>query len=684
FTSNNITLSSEYHTKHLISYDWSHRGVHTSLRFFLPRENSLACMAELRNDRAEPAGIIIDATHLYRIGDAKWWGRDGISVRYVSASDASVSKIWAYGDVFVLGADMRSAAHNATGDEKEWEQWVRSVDPACLASASLKGVGPMRAVQRYSMLIPAHATRSVLFLLSRGKNEPGALEEFAAGKRESLAQLGRQLADDSAFWESCPMIEGDWPETWKRGWVYDFETLRMNVRNPIGIFKHPWDAMQVHSPRVVLGETCLDMMTLSYANPERAKEVIYGTFADALMPNVPCVREDGSMNMISADGSECGTAPMWGYPFHMIKSIYLATGDTAWIRRLYPHLKAYINWWLENRTDKEGWLHCNNSWESGQDGSKRFIVAEGNEGAVADFVRTVDVEASMAEALETMAAFSDIVGSRRELQHWNSLARERIRRTRAMFHDGWFRDIDARSGKPIILTEYADIMMLAPLTCNVATREQVEAVKPILQRFQEQPGGQLQWPPQLFTFVEACWNARMQMVGAEVVALTAERMYQRTDARTVSFRQGPFDYRIPGVANEFWPSREIPPGGENYGWGATLPMNIIRMIVGFRESASLSGNEFKLAPAFPARLMLPGKVYTTRNLHYRGSTFDVSYRCGSGGGITVSLRVRSPKPVVIVAKSDSDAIIAQTAGKAAAETMTFNASNGKIFSIQWE
>ena len=684
FTSNGSALSSEYHTKHLISYDWSHQSVHASLRYFLPREHTLACMAELRNDGGKPVEIVVDATHLYRIGDAPWWGSDGISVRYVPASDCSVSKIWAYGDVFVLGADVQSASHTATADEKEWERWIRASDTTSHASASLKGKGPMRAVQSYTMMIPARAVRSVLFLLSRGKNEPGALEEFAAGRREARALLARQLADDDAFWAACPMIEGDWPETWKRGWVYDFETLRMNVRNPIGIFKHPWDAMQIHSPRAVLGETCLDMMTLSYAAAPLAREVIYGTFADAVMPNVPCVREDGSMNMISADGSECGTAPMWGYPFHMIRSMYGASGDSVWIKKLYPHLKAYINWWLENRTDKEGWLHCNNSWESGQDGSRRFLVAEHNEGAVADFVRTVDVEASMAEAMEVMGSFASLAGKPEDVALWKTLADRRRNNTRTMFVDGWFRDIDGRSNTPIILKDYFDVMMLSPLTCGVATNEQVEAVKPMFRAFLDNQKRWLEWPPALFTYVEAAWRAGVQLEAAEAVSRTAERVYHRTDARTVLFRQGQFEYRIPGVANEFWPLREIPPGGENYGWGATLPMNIIRTIIGFREAASLSGTGFTLAPAIPDRLMVPGKVYTMRNLHYRNSTFDVTYRCGPGAGIAVTVVARMSKPGVVMAINEKKEIMIRSSGKAGAETIAFNASNGEIYTIRWE
>jgi hypothetical protein len=684
FVTNNVTLSSLYHTKHLISYDWSYDGVQTSLRFFLPRENTLACIAELTNETGDSSTIDLYATHLYRIGDAEWWGSDGIAARYLAPSDVSVSTIWAYGDVFVLGADAHSSSYAAIPDEKGWEAWIRSPDTASIPSASLKGQGPMHTSQKYHVRLPAHSTRSVLVLLSRGKNERAAIAEFTRGQQEALTLLRRQLAEDDSFWQNCPMLQGDWPETWKRGWVYDFETLRMNVRKPLGIFKHPWDAMQIHSPRAVLGETSLDMMTMSYADPSLAREVLYGTFADAPMPNVPCVREDGSMNMISADGSECGTAPMWGYPFHMIRAIYDATGDSLWIRRLYPHLKAYINWWLENRTDKEGWLHCNNSWESGQDGSRRFLVAEHNEGAVADFVRTVDVEASMAEAMEIMQSFAPLAGRPEDVSLWATLADRRKRNTRSMFVDGWFRDVDGRSNAPIILKDYFDVMMLSPLTCGVATDEQVHAVKPMFRAFLEKQRRWLEWPPALFTYVEAAWRAGVQLEAAEAVARTADRVYQRTDARGVSFRQGPFDYRIPGVANEFWPVRDIPPGGENYGWGATLPMNIIRSIIGFREAASPSGRAFTLAPALPPGLMLSGKAYTIKGLHYRGSTFDITYRCGSTDTINVSMRVRSPKPVAVAAKNETNAIIARTVGKVTDETVMFTATNGQVLAIQWE
>jgi len=685
FRRSGVNLYSAYHTKHLVSYDWQWDSVLVSLKYFLPREHTIACLAEFENAGGASREVILSATNMTTIGDVKWWGSDGLTGRYSPDLDACVSKIWAYGDVFIIGSEAKSLAHTVSDRATDWEEWNRGANSAGVAGASTRGRGPLWAAQRYRVALQARSRGSILICLSRGKNEDWAATEFKVGLRTAVDSLQRQLARDQEFWSRCPVPAGDWPETWKRGWVYDFETLRMNVRPPVGIFNHPWDAMQIHSPRVVLGETSLDMMTLSYADPDLAKEVIYGTFADALSPNVPCAREDGSVNMISSDGSECGTAPMWGYPFHVINSIYSATLDSAWIRSLYPHLKGYIEWWLEHRTDAEGWLHCNNSWESGQDGSRRFLVAERNEGAVADFVRTVDVEASMAEAMKTMQAFAHVAGLRSDVEYWRVLAERRIKNTREMFFDGWFRDVDARTKSPIILPDYFDVMMLSPLTCGIATPDQVKAVRPMFRYFQTHPGHWLEWPPHLITFTEAAWNGGMTLIAADVVAETADRVYGRLDLRDVRFanEKDPFSYRVPGVANEFWPVADRPPGGENYGWGATLPMHIIRSIVGFRESDDLEGTGFALAPSLPKNLMRVGKKYELRNLQFRGIRTDVTYEVTASERVKLTMHYRSPNPVAVLVLDAKGKEIVRKKELNREGAFSFTASNGAAYSVKF-
>lgn len=680
FRKNEVELYSAYHTKNAMSYDWEFHEVRFRFLYYLPRENTLACRVEMRNTGDREKRILLHATNIYGLWEIKWWGSNGLSSLYLPDKDVSVQKIWAYGDVFVLGSNWQSSAHKSTENEDEWRKWARTADMTSNTRVFQKGKGPVYAVQSYEILLPPHSKKSAVFYLSRGKNQEWTLAEFKVARAEAMDKLGIQLTEDDRFWSDCPKLAGDWPDFWKHGWVYDWETLRMNVRPPIGIFKHPWDGMQVHSPRLVLGETALDMMTMSYANPSLAREVMYGTFADALAPNVPCAREDGSVNMIGADGSECGTAPMWGFPFHVIHSIYQRSGDDAWIRKLYPHLKAYLQWWLQNRTDEQGWFHCNNSWESGQDGSQRFLV-EG-EGDPAEFVRTVDVEASVAEAMKRMEEFAVIAGKPEDQSDWKKLAETRIRNTRSMFVDGWFRDIDGRNGQPIFLEDFYDPIMLAPLTCGIATPEQMDAVKPKLD-FIRNHKKWLQWPPGVMAFTEAAWTAGKQLTAARAVTDIANRIYRRTDSRQVMFvdQDKPFAYWIPGVANEFWPVDFKPPASENYGWGATLPGYIIRDIAGFRETSDGEGDVFFVAPAFPEEFLQNGSTYTITSLHYRNIRFDLTYTVKGGQKLTIQLKCELPSEKRVLVLTDTGDTKFESTLDAGVNRILFSAQNGNRYRI---
>lgn len=683
FSNARIELYSAYHSKNIFSYDFNYANIKVSIKYFLFRENSLVCIVDLHNSGRHDKNVIVNGTHIYKIGNVKWWGSNGIVSNYSAQTDAIISKIWAYGDCFIFGSDQNCVAYASTQSESQWKHWLKLGIESSIKSTMLIGKGPMYALLKYNINVPAKSSRSLFLSLSRGKNEEMVKKEFLKAKANAISAFNNKINEDNKFWSHAVMLSGDWPVTWEHGWVYDFETLRMNVRNPIGIYKHPWDGMQVSSPRVVLGETCMDMMALSYADPNLAKKVLYGTFADAIAPNIPCSREDGSVNMVSADGSECGTAPMWGYPFHIIQSIFASTGDTVWIDSLYPYLKSYIEWWLKYRTDKDGWLHCNNSWESGQDGSKRFIVAENNEGAVADFVRTVDVEASMAEAMVIMEKFANILGKKQDQKNWKMLSKQRIKNTRAMFIDNWFRDIDARTNKPIILTGYYDVAMLAPLTCGIANEEQTKALKAKFKYFQRGTNSQTQWPPQIFTLCEAAWNGETRDIAADILASIADRVYGRTDSRKIMYYNSTFSYRIPGVANEFWPVKEIPAGGENYGWGATLPMNILRSIVGFRESNNLHATEFFLAPMLPYNFMQPNNKYRVDNLFYRDVKFNLLYEVKGSNHLVITLEYKTQTPLsVTVSKREGMKVITQHRINSG-QQISFNARNGDIFIVKF-
>ncbi|MCX5670343.1 MAG: trehalase family glycosidase [Planctomycetota bacterium] len=690
FKPHGFRLSSRYHTKHLLSYDWTWEGLTFSLKFFLPRENSLACLAEIASAGGSPREVLLHATHIYGLWDRKYWGSDGVAAKYDEKTDTSVSKIWAYGHAFVLGSDHPSAAHKATPSEEEWLQWVRQGDLSSIPGSTVVGPGPMRTVQSYRVAVPACGGASVLVLLSRGVNETRAAAEFKSARRTFRPSLKRQLAADEAFWARAPMLEGDWPATWKHGWVYDFETLRMNVRHPIGIYRHHWDAMQIHAPRAVLGESSLDAMALSYADPNLAMDVLLGTFADAPAPNVPCSREDGSMNMIAADGAECGTYPAWGLPGPGIRSIHARPGSPRGSRALYPPLGAGIRGGLKNQADADGWLHCKCSWEA-QDGSKRFLIPEGgHEGTVSEHVRTVDAEAAMAEAMRNMARFAEIAGRPADGRRWRRMAEERTHRVRAMYVDGWFRDFDARTGRPIILQDYYDVMMLVPLACGVATDEQMEAIRPRIECFRTGPAYWLEWPSFVFPLSEAAWNAGLRTFLAEMLAEIADRLYARSDRPTVTVPKScvgkPFEYRVPGQAAEYWPVDPEPAygGGECYGWGATLPTNLIRNLIGFRETDRPGHTEFLLAPALPERFRQAGGTYGISNLRFGPVTLRATYRVARMDQLRITLDFAATRPGTLTVSGQEGPVLATGNRKSKRGSVSFDATNGAIYAVRFD
>src|SRR5690606_8358234 len=107
-------------------------------------------------------------------------------------------------------------------------------------------------------------------------------------------------------------------------------------------------------------------------------------------------REDGSYNMVGANGSECGTAPEWGYPAEVVAHLYRLAPDREWLAAIYPGLAAFLEWWLEHRVDDDGYLVYDNSWESGQDLSARFGPQKEGGGSTIRMVRPVDLQAAMA------------------------------------------------------------------------------------------------------------------------------------------------------------------------------------------------------------------------------------------------------------------------------------------------
>lgn len=701
FENNSVNLHSQYHTQNMMSYDFEYNGLIFKAMYFQVDEHSLVCIMEMKNTSATKKDITIHATNIYGDIYKRYWGCDGIVSNYDKQNDVSISKFFADGDMFVLGADENALSYKATTDDSVWNKWLAENDVSDKSETytSLrikkkkieqgKSRGHVNSMLSYKYNIDPGKLETSTFVLSRGVTGDETINRYKDAMNRSRSVLLEKLADDKHFYKNTPFLTGAWSEDWKNGFIYHLETIRMNIHPPVGIYNHYWDGMQVHTPRVVLGESAIDAMCLSYADMELAKDVILGTFEDAVDDNIPCSREDGSLNLVCGNGKETGTAPIWGLPFHVIHSFYLRDNDAEWIKKLYPHMKSYINWWLKNRTDDEGWFHCACSWESGQDGSKRFLVGDVAESA--ENVRTIDIEAAMAHAIKSMVLFAEVADETGDIKYWKDMADKRIRRTRDMFVDGRFRDFDARSGKPIILENYYSVMMLSPISFGIASRQQMEDSKEIFDYFKKNYRFWLEWPSFLFPFSEAAWNAGRRELLSDVLVNSGKGIFPGTNSKKplyIKAKDAPglspkFSYRLPGVAAEWWPYKrgdQWAGGCENYGWGATFPTLLIRNLIGFRETSNSEKEQFQLAPALSKIMFEEGKAYGISNLSYRDIKVDINYQLLTNNEINVQLSCKSQERIKLLV-SDEQGKVLKTSDSSNDVSLDFNARNFDLYTV---
>jgi hypothetical protein len=515
------------------------------------------------------------------------------------------------------------------------------------------------AAQQYDFELEPGAEKTYLLVMTRDVSEFRAagrafrlLEDEGSPLYQAMAH-SRQA--DDAFWEKAPRLSGDWPEHIRRGMVYDLETLRMMVRRPAGIYVHPWDAMQIQVPRTVLAEAALDMLILSYADPVAAKAVLLGTFADAPEANVPCSREDGSYNMVAADGSPCGTAPEWCFPFHCIELVYRRTGDRAWLAELFPYLEAYIRFWQTERTDVQGRPFYKCSWEAGQDNSARFGITDdpSGGGALGEHLWPVDLQAAMTQSCWLLASWAAELGlSEAKIDGWNELAGRHFDLMQQMWRpaSSWFHDFDRRSSFTAVL----DTMQLAPLLSRAVTLEQVAALQSKLENppLHGQVFHPLMWPSTAFCLVEACSESGRPDLAARHGWQALEAVYRWADSHPASV--DPEQGGLPGIGREYWPQvgqpvQGLPRGGggaEVYGWGCLGTYFLLRYVVGLQEERAGSEDQaaFVLRPNLPAALLLPGKVYHVKGLPCQQLGLDISLAVQANLHVEVSLAARADWP----------------------------------------
>ncbi|MGW0232023.1 MGH1-like glycoside hydrolase domain-containing protein [Actinopolymorpha singaporensis] len=594
-------VRSPYHSKDLVRFVAERGPARCEADFVVVGSDVVAAFVDATAERHTT--VRVDYTRL--VGADHGWGESGLVGR--REGDLLVLQGFEDGEAFALAvlptgsgegpdttADVTEFVAGVTADSAESDRWTAGGPQDTVGSpVTVLGEPGQEVTLSAVVSVPANGRHRLLVLLSRGRTADEATTRLAEARASALRVRTTRLRSDDAFWSRAPRLTGDWPAHWRRGLVYDLETLRMMVKPPVGIYHHVWDGMQIQAPRVVLGEAAIDALLLSYADPRLAQELLLGVFADAPLPNVPCSREDGSYNMVSADGTVCGTGPQWGYPWPVVAHLFAAQPDHAWLARIYPPMAAYLDWWLAHRRDADGWLVHACSWESGQDLSPRFGDQPLGGGHPTWSVRPVDLQATFADAAATMADLAGVLGRDQDVQRWRDLAAEFSDRTARMWTGERYADVDARTGEA---TAVDDVMLLAPLALGQAGAEQVDALREAVRA--ADPDTTV-WPMFAWTAVDAAEAAGEYDTAARVAGGVVDRAYGFWDAR----RHEP-GRTLPGVACEYWPLSGRC-GGEGYGWGAFTTHLLLGTLAGLRPE----DEGLRIRPNLPAGLRVPGRAY---------------------------------------------------------------------------
>jgi hypothetical protein len=465
--------------------------------------------------------------------------------------------------------------------------------------------------------------QQVVAVLARGRTPDSAQDHGEAALAQVDTAYARVIAEDADFLANCPSLSGDWPTHWAEGLHHDFQTTRLLVQPPGGIFDDVWPAWMAAWPRVVFAEGTLDMLRLAYADPSVALRAVASLLRDAPAPNVPCVFRDGEYNMVAADGSRCGTSPAWCLPFLNLQLLYLRTLDRDWLAQIYPHAAAFIDWWLAHRTDAQGWLVYKCTWESGEDGSPRLDPTGSGNADISKRVRPVELQATLAHAAGVLAFFAAELGQ--NAARWRQLEADYRQRTALLFEPAEQRYTDwlipeGRRQTGCSPTPYWGIdacrfaaQSLTPLLLGLPLSE--------AEVWRHATPPWTLWPSWTWSLVESAAAAGLYAGVGELVYQTIDRVYRVTTRRT----PGSASRQIPGSSPEYWPEDWRTYGGSDaYGWGATTANLLIRHLFGFKESLDTSGWVFELTPAFPRLMLRGGAQYRIDRLQYRGQQFDLT------------------------------------------------------------
>lgn len=591
--------------------------------------------SQIMTFRATPPGCIVTLSY-FRL-------RAGVLAAHATVwAEATISGRWGW----LLDADRVPGRWQAAGD--------RATLTGCEAHTLLVRGGarhdrtrrPLTGIWEAVALAPG-AIWEGWALLTSGT----APADVGAWWQQVVAVEEQKRQADAAFWERAPRLVGEWPDHWRRGWVYDMETTRLLMQPPGGVFGGEWPTWMVPWPRAVLAEGALDLDRLGLAAPLRAQDAALTLLRDTPGDQVPCVFRGGEPNMVAADGAVCGTSPAWCLPVLHLARLLKRQPDRGRVALIAPLIARYLRWWLAERTDGAGWLSYHCTWEAGEDDNPRLDPGGTGDGVIQGHTRPVELHAAMALSASLLRDMFVYLHDADAAAEWDAVAHDYAARTQSLWDGatGRFRDWDVAKDRFLEgSSNYweTDPNRFSPLALTPALLDLPEAQRQALRRelayYDTAPWRW--WPSWSGTLCEAAVALDEDAWAARFVAPIIERVYRENDRRTLS----PDERPTPGVAREFWPEPLGKfTGNDAYGWGAeTLPL-LVRHIAGFREDErGWHGVRFTLAPGLPSDWR---GTYTVANLQYRGVVLDLTYHVADDGAMIATIVARPPLPCRVTA-----------------------------------
>jgi glycogen debranching enzyme len=321
-------------------------------------------------------------------------------------------------------------------------------------------------INAYNLLItgPCVITNNSDLLEYKNENERLLVGSKVGFKSEYLNLNIDDLINERIKWLLSVKLPDDLPQSVRRALLKALSQLKTQVCSPEGQIKHRWTTPDRWPHKQLwLWDSVFHAIGLRHIDVKLAQEIIDAVFdvqqADGFIPL--CANPQ--------DSSDITQPPVLALA---AKLIFEKSADVDWIKSIYPKLKAYLLWDVNNRDeDDDGLLEWKiiahpdcRCGESGMDNSPRFDASISL--AATDFNSYLGLE------FEIMAEFAIMLKLKAESQQWRTKHQDicRLINDRLWSDDHQFYlDYDIEIDKPSEILASSGFL---PLICGAASPSQ--------------------------------------------------------------------------------------------------------------------------------------------------------------------------------------------------------------------